>query len=162
MALSENKQILFYFVLAAGVISLLGLISRVSPQQVEQIQQQANKSYLVVNEQKVFVEVMDSVEKRSQGLSGRKSLGQDEGVLFIFPQPGLYSFWMKEMRFNLDFVFIHDQVVVDLIEDVPYPQPKEAPQKVKSKAEFDKVLEINAGKIEEWGIEIDDQLEFFL
>jgi uncharacterized membrane protein (UPF0127 family) len=106
--------------------------------------------------------VADSPEEITQGLSSRESLAKDRGMLFLFPQPGNYPFWMKEMKFNLDFVFIKDQTVVDLVENVPFPQPGESPQTVIAKEEFDKVLEVNQGKVEEIGIKVGSQVEMFL
>ncbi len=121
---------------------------------------QSEEPYVVINGQRIYVEIADSSEERKQGLSGRESLDSDRGVLFIYPEPGSYSFWMKEMKFNLDFVFINDQKVVDLKENIPFPQEGEEPQIIKAEAEFDKVLEINQGIIKETGIKVGDDVVF--
>ena len=66
------------------------------------------------------------------------------------------------MNFPLDFVFINDQTVVDLMENVPYPKEGEEPIVIKAKSSFDKVLEVNAGKIKETGLKIGDSLQYML
>ena len=52
------------------------------------------------------VKIADTEEERAQGLSGVPSLKKDEGMLFIFPKEGLHAFWMKDMNFALDLVWI--------------------------------------------------------
>jgi len=79
-------------------------------------------------------------------------------MLFIFPQLGTYQFWMKGMNFNLDFVFIKDDKVVDLVQNVPYPQLGKSPQTIVAKKPFDKVLEVNAGTIKKLNIKTNDQI----
>ena len=51
---------------------------------------------------KIKVELAITPEARAQGLSGRPSLSENEGVLFVFDKPDKYSFWMKNMNFPLD------------------------------------------------------------
>lgn len=123
---------------------------------------QAKEPYLVVEGNKIFIEVADSPEEITQGLSGRESLAKDRGMLFLFPQSGNYPFWMKEMKFNLDFVFIKGQTVVDLVENVPFPKEGEPIEVVNTKVEFDKVLELNQGRVKEIGIKVGSQVETFL
>ena len=61
---------------------------------------------------------------RAKGLSGRASLKPMTGMLFVFESPTASSFWMKEMRFPLDFVWIgEDCAVVDITAEVPAPTP---------------------------------------
>jgi uncharacterized membrane protein (UPF0127 family) len=52
------------------------------------------------------VEVAASPANRERGLSGRPGLPADAGMLFIFPSPGLHGFWMKDMSFAIDLVWI--------------------------------------------------------
>lgn len=53
----------------------------------------------------VQVEVADTDAARTQGLSGRSSLAEGRGMLFVFDTPGTYGFWMKDMNFPLDIIF---------------------------------------------------------
>lgn len=106
----------------------------------------------------ITVEVADTEEKRSQGLSGRTSLPQNGGMLFVFPQKNRHSFWMKEMKFPLDFIWIDGNQVVDITYDVPYPKDEEAVHSLVPEFPVDKVLEINAGGVNLSGVKIGDQV----
>ncbi len=63
-------------------------------------------NYVLIGGKKLKVDVADTEESREEGLSDRKSLGQDEGMLFIFEESGLYAFWMKDMNFSIDIIWI--------------------------------------------------------
>lgn len=54
----------------------------------------------------VQVEVEDTDASRELGLSGRASLADGTGMLFIFDAPGKYGFWMKDMNFAIDMLFV--------------------------------------------------------
>lgn len=116
-----------------------------------------NQSRIIINNQTIFVEMADNEQEISRGLSQRKSLAPDRGMLFVFGKPGNYLFWMKGMKFNLDFVFIRNDIIVDLVENVPYSKDDKI-ETVKSREVFDKVLEINAGKIRQIGIKTGDKI----
>lgn len=53
-----------------------------------------------------LAEVADTPEKRKKGLMFRQELGEDQGMLFVFKEEGIYSFWMKNMRFPLDIIWL--------------------------------------------------------
>ena len=113
---------------------------------------------VLIGNQRVWVEVAKSSQEARVGLSGRSSLGKDWGMLFLFPQEGRYPFWMNGMKFNLDFVFIMGEEVVDLAENIPFPKEGEQPQIVVAQKGFDRVLEINAGMIQKWKIKLGDKI----
>ena len=46
-----------------------------------------------------LIEIADTAEERTRGLSGRLGLTPNRGMLFLFPKPDLYVFWMKDMKF---------------------------------------------------------------
>lgn len=119
-----------------------------------------NISRIKINNQVIFVEIADTPEKITQGLSDRTSLAENQGMLFVLNKSGFHTFWMNQMKFSLDFVFINNNQVVDLIENVSFPKEGEQPQTLTAKSPFDKVLEINAGKIKEYGIMIGQAVEF--
>ena len=110
------------------------------------------------------VELAVTQQQQAQGLSGRPGLAPGIGMLFIFESEGLYSFWMKDMRFPLDMVWISaEYAVVDITEDVPPPAPGQTTSdlptyKPAELAQY--VLEINAGEAESADIHIGDMVEF--
>ena len=54
----------------------------------------------------ITVEVESTEAAREQGLSGRTSLPEGKGMLFVFEQDGDWGFWMKDMNFPIDIIFI--------------------------------------------------------
>lgn len=52
-------------------------------------------------------EIADSNEERTRGLSGRTSVPED-GLLFVFPEAGRPGFWMKDMQFAIDIIWLLD------------------------------------------------------
>ena len=104
------------------------------------------------------VEIADTMLLRNKGLSDRPSLGEDAGMLFKFGSPGMYGFWMKGMRFPLDFVWIQDNRIIGFTENVE-PEPDASMLKLYSyypPSPADSVLEINAGLVEKYGVSVGD------
>src|SRR3989344_8659942 len=55
---------------------------------------------------RVLIDIADTPALRERGLSGRKLLLDDQGMYFIFDHPDVYPFWMKEMNFPIDIIWI--------------------------------------------------------
>ena len=94
---------------------------------------------------RVNVEIVDDDLSRSIGMSGRSSLGDYEGMLFIFQNEVNNPFWMKDMLIPLDILFIDsDGYIVDIKEG---QQPCSATYctSIYSKENFMYVLEVNSG-----------------
>lgn len=71
-----------------------------------------------LEETRLFLEVADTHQKRLQGLSGRKSLSEDRGMLFVFPGPAFHSFVMRGMNFPIDIVWFDENFrVIDAKEN---------------------------------------------
>ena len=69
--------------------------------------------------QDIQVTVVSTPEERAKGLGGREGLAQDEGMLFVFDSDAKYQFWMKDMRFPIDILWLSDKgEVVDIRESV--------------------------------------------
>jgi len=60
-------------------------------------------------------------EAQEQGLSGRKELKEDESMLFVFNHTGKYSFWMKDMNFPIDIIWIGEDFRVVYIKENALP-----------------------------------------
>ncbi len=103
------------------------------------------------NGRSILVELALTPSSRARGLSYRESLDPERGMLFISDTPYTQRFWMRGMNFPLDMIFINGDTVVDVAANVPAPDGG-LPATITSKDKADKVLEINAGKAEEWGI----------
>lgn len=110
------------------------------------------------------VSVAKTQEQSEKGLSGKRSMGENEGMLFVFDTPGYYGFWMKEMKFPLDILFIHDNKIVTIYKNVPAPSTPDTKSLpvYKPMAPSDKVLEINAGQADKYSIKTGDTVEISL
>lgn len=108
----------------------------------------------------VNIEIADTSAKRNKGLGGRESLASDSGMLFLFDKTDRYNFWMKGMKIPLDFIWILDDKVVDITENVPpqVGQPDANLTIYSSKVDTNKLLEVNAGFISANNIKIGDTI----
>ena len=110
------------------------------------------------------VDLAVTSEERQQGLSGREHMAQDEGMLFVFEEEQGLSFWMKEMHFPLDIIWIDAQCrLIDVAAEVPTPPPGAESSDIpraKSPSPVRYVLEVNAGQWERNGLQPGDLVEF--
>ncbi len=110
---------------------------------------------------KTYEVILSSTPEQIQlGLSYRSSIGAD-GMLFVFPQRHSPVFWMYEMRFPLDFIWIDGSSIVALHENVLSPQPGaqvEDITRVSPGLSVTSVLEVPAGFIRQEGIKIGNQV----
>ena len=97
---------------------------------------------------KIQVQIADTTDKRTKGLSGTTSLKANDGMLFIFEGKTNPVFWMKDMLIPLDLIWIGDGKIVRIDKNVPIPAPSTTENKLKTYsagAPIDYVLEVNAG-----------------
>jgi uncharacterized membrane protein (UPF0127 family) len=114
---------------------------------------------LIVGTKTITVELANTPRTRTQGLSGRKNLPENTGMLFEFPEKLIQTFWMKDMNFALDFIWIADGQVVQINEGVPPPSKTSGrPVTITSHQPVDKVLEVNSGFVAEFKIKTGDKV----
>jgi len=111
-----------------------------------------------INDTSIKVEVADTPETRVQGLSGKKRLVDNTGMLFVFDSPARYGFWMKDMNFAIDIVWIDEKFhIIGIEREVSpetFPQIFYPPQAVKY------VLELPAGAANRYHIGIGAVVQF--
>lgn len=111
-----------------------------------------------VGKQEVIVEIVDDEEERSRGLGWRKDLPKDSGMLFVFETPARYSFWMKDMFFPIDIIWVDEnKEIVAISKNI---SPETYPESFSPSESVKYVLEVNAGWAEENGVKIGDSVEF--
>lgn len=103
--------------------------------------------------------IAKSAEEKEIGLSNKTSLGENEGMLFPFEKEDYYAFWMKEMRFPIDILYIRDNKIITLYQDVQPPKTQQENTPILHPEEpADAVLEINAGLSKKYGIKKGDSV----
>src|SRR3989344_1775222 len=133
-------------ILIIAILFLIGALAFLT------VRNQSGRPTVAINGQTYFIEIADTAASQQHGLSDRTSLPQEHGMLFIFPEKQVRSFWMKDMHFPLDMIWIDGDTIVDITENVPPPTPGESPAIVYPKAPVDKVLELNAGEVKRIGV----------
>ncbi len=110
------------------------------------------------------IALADSESERVIGLSGRGSIGEGSGMLFVFEQANSQGFWMKDMKFPIDIIWIYNNQVVDITEEVPVPgDVSEAQLPVYTpKTQIDKVLEVQSGWAQRHNVKIGDSIKINL
>ncbi|MCX8009091.1 MAG: DUF192 domain-containing protein [Patescibacteria group bacterium] len=111
---------------------------------------------LMINNHVFTYEMAMTERQRIIGLSGRKTLPENHGMLFVFPRKDHHSFWMKDMKFPLDFIWIDDTTVVDITENVPPSNVGEPPTVLSPKYPVNRVFEVRAGTVEKSNIKVGD------
>ncbi len=109
--------------------------------------------------ERLKVEVADSPEEIRRGLSGREKLGDNQGMLFVYDGYYLPRFWMAEMRFPLDIIWIKDGTVVGFEENLP-PLKDNRPIYYHPKTFVNCVLEVPAGFSARTDLKIGDRVDF--
>lgn len=123
---------------------------------------QMKKDYVLstvkINNIIINIELAQTLNEKTQGLSNRDFLDKNEGMLFVYDVPDFYSFWMKDMKFPIDIIWIDkDHKIVDLHKNV---LPESYPQRFQPKNPAQYILEVNAGFCEKHNIQIGDFVDF--
>lgn len=101
------------------------------------------------------VEVMRTPAQIAQGLSGREQMTPAQGMLFLLPSKQQPSFWMKDMRFGLDLIWLDNGKIVEVTLNVPPPAqgtPDAALPKYTPSVPVTAVLEVPAGAANTFGL----------
>lgn len=124
----------------------------------------AKKAIATFGKQKVTLEIADSLEEQEKGLSGRKFLAENRGMIFVFERPGIQSFWMRGMNFPLDIIFLRGNKIVTIYKNVPAPASKdEIPSAYyQPTSPSDKVIELNAGMADKFDLNVGDTITLTL
>lgn len=108
----------------------------------------------------IQAEVVETDADRQLGLMFRDSLAENQGMLFVFEKEGRYGFWMKNMSFPLDIIWIDaEKRIVDIKKNVP-PCKTETCDTLIPAQQAQYVLEVNAGFTDRRGIKIGERIDF--
>jgi len=111
---------------------------------------------LYINDKEIWVEVAKTPAERAKGLMGRKHLGQEEGMFFIFETEDYHAFWMKDTLIPLSIAFIDKSGgIVEIADMKPLSLDSHSPPKPVLYT-----LEMKKGWFSMNGIKVGDMIRF--
>lgn len=142
--------LLVIILLLAGFFLISRYSSNLTPDQIK---------YVKVAGQSIRVELALDQAKQERGLSGRVQLKDNEGMLFVFETSGIYPFWMKDMNFPIDIIWINEErEVVYIKKDA---RPELFPEIYDPNENAIYVLEVVSGFSEKNKLKEGDKVELF-
>ncbi|MHB1316976.1 MAG: DUF192 domain-containing protein [Minisyncoccota bacterium] len=135
------------------LVLVLGSLYFFSPtKKVEQISYE--KKQVVLGNTEYKLDIADTISLRERGLSYRKNLALNTGMLFVFDTPGVLKFWMKDMNFPIDIIwFDKDKKVVHIEHSL---SPETYPNVYGPTIPTQYVIEIPVGDVEKIGLKVGD------
>ncbi|MEM6997943.1 MAG: DUF192 domain-containing protein [Patescibacteria group bacterium] len=116
----------------------------------------SNESGTRIGTSTYMLEVANTQSERQLGLSGRQSMAQDVGMIFIFEDDGVYRFWMKDMFFALDMIWLNSEGRVIHIEESVSPDTYPTTFGPNEPSRY--VVELNAGEVDSNDLQTGDIL----
>ncbi|WP_298473000.1 DUF192 domain-containing protein [uncultured Maribacter sp.] len=103
------------------------------------------------------IEIAESDYETQTGLMYREGMKENQGMLFIFPDVAVHSFYMKNTEFPLDIIYIDENLRIASFQENAKPFNEEG---LSSLVPVKYVLEVNAGLAEKWILEVGDKVEY--
>lgn len=159
--MATRMQILIPIGVAAVIIGIVGILSIPSDSKLESVE--FPRGTIKVDDVPLQVQVADTEPRRVRGLMFQNQLPYDQGMIFVFDQPGLYALWMLNMQFSLDMIWFDSQGHVVYIEkDVPPCKTAVETmtcQSIVPDGNAMYILEVTAGFVDKYNITKDSKLE---
>jgi hypothetical protein len=120
--------------------------------------EKGHESRIKIGNQKVTLDVAVTEQEKMRGLSGRTALCDACGMLFVFDSAIPQTFWMKDMLFDIDVLWINQNTIVGLQKDISHRrQEKEV---FISPKPADKVVELPAGFVDKHRVRVGQMIDF--
>lgn len=103
------------------------------------------------------IEIAETDYETQTGLMERTSMKEEQGMLFIFPDSRVHSFYMKNTKIALDIIYIDENLRIASFQENAKPLDETG---LSSKVPVMYVLEINAGLSEKYLLEVGDKIDF--
>lgn len=158
--MTTRAQVLIPIFIAAVIIGIVGMLSLPSESKLESVE--FPKGTIKVDDVLLEVQIADTEPRRVRGLMFQDQLPYDNGMIFVFSQPGTYSLWMLNMQFSLDMMWFDKYgKIVHIEKDVPPCKSTleiATCQSIVPDGEALYVLEVTAGFVEQNNITMDSVL----
>ncbi len=159
MQLAPRTKTILSFALVLGlfVVTIVGRVyfeSHTHDQSSEQKPVSYRTAAVMIGTTSLTARVADTAVLRTRGLSGTERLLPNEAMLFIFEESGLYSFWMKEMKYPIDMIWLDDTKHIVYIKK--NATPESFPEEFAPPTPARYVLEVVAGFSDEHKLGVGD------
>lgn len=121
-------------------------------QEDEEFEQTDTRPTVILGNETFYVDIVLKEADRARGLSGRSGLATNEGLWFVFEEPARHAFWMKDMLFAIDIIWIDINGLVVHIEHGLTPETFPTIFTPSSDASY--VLEVNSGTAERLSVSV--------
>ncbi|MSR88564.1 MAG: DUF192 domain-containing protein [Candidatus Margulisbacteria bacterium] len=111
--------------------------------------------HLLINKTNFTIEIAKTPEERRNGLMFRETLADHHGMLFLFDQDDIHSFWMHNTLISLDIIWIGANKKIVYIHENAKPFD-DTPLTPSQKSRF--VLEVPAGTVKKYHLVINDKI----
>lgn len=116
-----------------------------------------NTPSIIINKKTFSVDIAKTDSEKEKGLAVYNNLPLNKGMIFIFKNADYHAFWMKDMKFPIDIIYINKNKIVDVFKNVPAPKRKdERLPIIKPREKSDTILEINSGLSDKYNFKIGD------
>jgi uncharacterized membrane protein (UPF0127 family) len=116
------------------------------------------QTHVSIGQYTYTLDTADTDFLRERGLSYRQKIDPYTGMLFVFEKPGVYQFWMKDMNFPIDIVWLDTDKKVVYIEHSLSPETY--PHAFGPHTPVRWVVELPAGAVEQGSLSVGDILSF--
>lgn len=140
--------LIIFLIIGTGVAAWMHSSQELSTEPEATTQNQLK--VLKVNDQCVTLAVSDTKKERNLGLSTRDDLPDNQGMLFLFDRSGKHGFWMKDMNFSIDIIWLDENNRVVYVEQSISPETY--PKTFEPAKNAKKVVELNAGFVNQENI----------
>ena len=158
--MTTRAQALIPISIAAVIVGVVGLLSIPQDSKLESVE--FPRGTIKVDDVPLEVQIADTEPRRVRGLMFQDQLPYDQGMIFVFDKPGLYSLWMLNMQFSLDMMWFDENgKIVHIEKDVPPCKTAleiTTCQSVVPEGEALYVLEVTAGFVDQNNITEDSVL----
>ena len=146
----------FTIILVLLPILILGVLAFKSKKRESEIS--TNTTIIKIADHRLTVEIADEPDEQARGLSSRESMAKNKGMLFVFSKLGKPGFWMKDMKFTIDIIWIKESgEIIGITKNI---SPNTFPEAFYPPSEIKYVLEVNAEWSDRNNIKIGDAVSF--
>jgi len=157
---TSRARVLIPIAIAAVIVGSAGVLSIPSDSKLESVE--FPRGTIMIDDLVLEVQVADTEPRRVRGLMFQEQLPYDQGMIFVFSEPGIYSLWMLNMQFSLDMIWFDEHgSVVHIEQNIPPCKTATeimACQSIIPNGDALYILEVTSGFVKEFNITRESKL----